>query len=330
MVNSLWSQHEFTANIRSTYNTYDTAHQLDRPMVDAKANGRIDISDLTRLDLEARYYLGTDSPGSPNVQANLLWFPIYHQLGGTAGLGQRFNRLELIVKGGADRTTYTDSHFDDGQVSSNADRNFNRFFTTGRANYELLPGLRPFTEVTHDRRVYDLDIDAAGVNRNSQGLSGRVGSTFDFATLFLGEVSMGYLRRHYDDPNLTSFGAYLVDASLIWLPTALTTLRLNVTTTVAESTLAGVSGVLTREYTGQVDHAFRRWLIGTLKFMRGVDVYEGSPRVDLRYAFTAQLTHMLTREWWARVEYRNEWRDSNVAGQDYSANVYLVGLRLQR
>ena len=72
--------------------------------------------------------------------------------------------------------------------------------------------------------------------------------------------------------------------------------------------------MLTREYTGQIDHAFRRWLIGTLRFTRGMDDYVGSPRVDLRYVAAAQLTYMLTRDWWARAEYRNEWRDSNAPG----------------
>ena len=330
LVNSNWSRHELTATLRGSYTGYDTANQLNRPLVDTKVNGRIDVTSLTRIDLEGRYYMGTDSPGSPNIQANLLWFPIYHQVGGTAGIGQRINRFDLSLKSGADRTTYTDSHFDDGEVSSNADRNFNRYFTTGRASYDLLPGVRPFTEFTADSRVYDLEIDAAGVHRNSQGVSGRLGSSFDFSQRLTGEASAGYIRRHYDDPQLPSFGAYLIDASLIWTMSALTTVRFTAVTVVSESTLAGVSGVLTREYTGQIDHAFRRWLIGTLRFTRGMDDYVGSTRIDLRYVAAAQLTYMLTRNWWARAEYRNEWRDSNAPGADYSANVYLLGLRWQR
>ena len=77
-------------------------------------------------------------------------------------------------------------------------------------------------------------------------------------------------------------------------------MRFTAVTTVSESTLAGVSGVLTREYTAQIDHAFRRWLIGTLRFTRGIDDYVGSPRLDLRYVAAAQLSYMLTRDWWAQ------------------------------
>ena len=330
LVNSLWSQHELTATLRGAYWNYDNFDRMSRPLVDSKVNGRYDITSLARIDVEGRYYLGTDSPGSPNIQADLKWLPIYHQVGATVGLGQRINHFDLIGKLGADRTTYTDSHFEDGQVASNADRNFNRYFMTGRINYELSPGVVPFTEFVTDTRVYDLDIDAGGVHRNSQGVSGRIGSSFLFLGTLTGEASAGYLRRRYDDPKIPSFGAYLIDASLIWTLNALTTARFTAATTVGESRLFGVSGVVTREYTGQIDHAFRRWLIGTLRFSRGMDDYIGSPRLDLRYSAAAQLSYMLTRDWWARAEYRNEWRDSNIPGQNYSANVYQLGLRWQR
>jgi hypothetical protein len=36
-----------------------------------------------------------------------------------------------------------------------------------------------------------------------------------------------------------------------------------------------VSGTLTRDFTLQADHSFRRWLIGTLKVGYGLDDYEG-------------------------------------------------------
>jgi hypothetical protein len=329
-VNSLWSRHELTATLRGSYWDYDTFGRMDRPLVDTKVNGRYDITSLARIDVEGRYYLGTDSPGSPNIQADLKWLPIYHQVGGTVGFGQRINRFEFIGRIGGDRTTYTDSHFEDGQTASNADRNFNRFFTTGRINFELSPGVIPFTEFNADTRVYDLYLDAGGDHRNSQGVSGKIGSSFLLLGSLTGEASVGYQRRRYDTAVLPSFGAYLVDASLIWTLNALTTARFTAVTSVGESRLTGVSGVLTREYTAQIDHAFRRWLIGTLRFSRGMDDYIGSPRLDLRYVAAAQLTYMLTRNWWVRAEYRNEWRDSNAPGQDYSANVYQFGLRWQR
>jgi len=102
------------------------------------------------------------------------------------------------------------------------------------------------------------------------------------------------------------------------------------TTRADESRLAGVSGVFTREVALQVEHAFRLWLVGTLKFVAGYDDYVGSPRQDDRYAASAAITYKLTRELHLKSELRREWLRSNVTGVDYNANIVLLGLRLQR
>ena len=91
------------------------------------------------------------------------------------------------------------------------------------------------------------------------------------------------------------------------------------TTTAAESTIPGVSGVLTRGLAAQVNHAFRRWLTATGTFAFWLDDYEGSPRVDKRYATSALLTYKAAREFWLKAKYRHEWRTSNIPGNDYAA-----------
>ena len=68
------------------------------------------------------------------------------------------------------------------------------------------------------------------------------------------------------------------------MASALTTFKLTAVTRADESTVPGVSGQFTREVTLQVDHAFRRWLIATGKFLYGNDDYVGSDRDDNRYS----------------------------------------------
>ena len=58
----------------------------------------------------------------------------------------------------------------------------------------------------------------------------------------------------------------LTSASLVWTATPLTTAKFLATTSIDETTLAGVSGVLTHLYTVEVDHDFRRWLTAIGKF----------------------------------------------------------------
>jgi hypothetical protein len=72
------------------------------------------------------------------------------------------------------------------------------------------------------------------------------------------------------------------DASLKWQATGLTAATLTGSSRGEEVVLAGVSGALRRDIGLQIDHAFRRWLIGTIRFGYGLDDYIGSDRVDTR------------------------------------------------
>jgi hypothetical protein len=330
LINSNWDRHELTATLRGAYVTYDTMHTLDRPTADVKVNGRIDVTRDTRIDVEGRYLLFTDYLGSPNIQAGLSHLPIGMDYGATVGFGQRFNRFDVTLKGLVDRTVYNDSEFTDGTSASNAGRNFNRYGTQLRTSYEVTPGVKPFVEVGADLRQYDLELDAGGNNRTSTGRYGKVGTTFELRPTLTGEASFGYLSRSYQDPTLEEVHGWTTDAALVWLASALTTVRLTSTTGTAESTLVGVSGQFTRETTIQIDHAFRRWLIATFKVTRGFDDYVGSTREDIRYVASSALAYTLSRELVLKGEFRQEWRHSNSPGNDYFANVWLVGLRLQR
>jgi hypothetical protein len=328
--NSNWTRHEFTGDLRGSYYTYDNLSSQNRPNMDSKLTGRVDVTRDTRIDLETRLLVGTDNPGSPNIQAGLSKLPIFTTWGGTAGLGHRFNRFDVAAKGGAERTVYQDSTFTGGQTSSNEDRNYNRYSTQLRGSYELTPGMKPFVEVGADKRVHDLEVDFSGLRRNSDGRFIKGGTTFEFTRILTGDIAVGWLMRDYEDPSLQKLAGMTLDGSLTWVVSALTTAKLVATTRADESRVFGVSGVFTHEITLQVDHAFRRWLVATGRLLYGNDDYVGSPRDDNRYSASAALTYKLSRELWLKSEYRHAWLRSSVSGANYDADVILLTLRAQR
>jgi hypothetical protein len=123
-VRSDLERHQLNADIHSSFIEYPDVRFANRPYVDAKADGRIDMTRNTEINLQARYLLSTDYPGSPNLPVGIARLPIFETVGGTAGLTQRFNRLEVSLKGGVDRTEYQDSQLLDGTSSSNKDRDY--------------------------------------------------------------------------------------------------------------------------------------------------------------------------------------------------------------
>jgi hypothetical protein len=217
----------------------------------------------------------------------------------------------------------------DGSSASNEDRNYDQYGVKLRGGYELSPGVRPFIEVGADTRRHDLEVDRSGYQRNSKGVTGRVGTTFELSRLLTGEISLGYTRRNYEDLRLEQLGGLIGDASLVWAANALTTVTLTGKSAIGESTSAGTSGVLYRDIGLQVDHSFRRWLIGSAKLGLGLDNYVGMLRTDRRFSAGAGLTYKISRSIQIKGEFRQDWLRSNVSGVDYTASIFMLGLRFQ-
>ncbi|HXW24503.1 MAG TPA: outer membrane beta-barrel protein [Xanthobacteraceae bacterium] len=330
LVSSDWERHQLDIAMRGYYNYYPDVLLGDRPYLDAKADGRIDVTRDIRIDVEGRYLLSTDYPGSPNITADIAKLPIYTDVGATLGVGERFNRFDVSVKGTFDRFDWQDSLLTNGTMSSNADRDYNQYGAQLRGSYEVLPGLKPFAELDADTRVHDLPIDRTGADRDSDGLAAKIGTTFEFTRTLTGSISVGYLSRLYVDPNLPNIDAPLLDASLVWAASGLTTVKFAAKTTVDESVLPDVSGVLRHDNGIEISHALQRWLITTVKFGYGIDDYIGSLRQDHRYVASLGMTYKLNRELWLKGELRQEWLASNIPLSNYAATIALIGLRVQR
>ena len=331
-VRSDWARHSLTANIVGSFTDYTSnafSPSLNRPYLNGTIDGRIDVRRDTQVLLENRFLVTTDNPGSPNLVAGLAKLPIYTTAGGTVGVAQQFNRFQFTLKGTIDRSVYDNSLLTDGESVSNADRDFNQYGGIARFGYDLGPGLKPFVEFAADERIHDEQIDRNGLHRDSTGVSGKAGATLDLFGSLTGELALGYMQRTYKDPTLPNIGGPVLDGSLIWQVSALTTAKLTAASTVNESVLPGTSGGFSRDANVQVDHAFRWWLIGTAQAGYGHDDYVGLDRHDNRYFVSAGMTYKLNRLMQLKGTLRQDWLTSNTSGVAYAATSFLAGVRLQ-
>jgi hypothetical protein len=324
-----WSRHELTAHLRGAYHEYLDVQGADRPEASGRVNLRVDATRDTRIDLEGRYFLDTQRPGSPELNAPVAERPLVQTGGGSLGVTQRFNRLSLGLRGNVDRTTYEDARLPDGVILDQSDRDVTQYEARLRAGYELKPGLTPFVEGIVDTRDYDRTVDDAGFRRSSDGLGARAGSTFEITRKLTGEASGGYMERRYDDERLPDLRGPLVEGSIIWAATPLTTVRLRGTTQIADTSLADSSGALVSRATLEVQHDLRRnlSLIGSVTVSQAD--YRGIFLREEGLAASLKLDYRLTRSVALRASFTHERLRSTDPGDDYTANVYLVGLRFQ-
>jgi hypothetical protein len=337
-----WERHALVADLRGSYTGYGgnlpaivdgaaspAPTNIDRPNFNGHIDGRLDVTEDTHLTAEVLLLAATDNPGSPNILAGLARYPVYTTLGGTFGVDHRFNRLEFWAGATVDRTVYQVSNLTDGTTSTNDDRNFNQYGGVGRLGYELTPAVRPFVEVEGDSRVHDLPLDRNGYARDSTGGYAKGGTTFEFSRLLIGEVSIGYAARDYVDPRLARLDGLLTAGSLVWTATPLTTARFISTTSIDETVVPGVSGVLTHLYTVEVDHDFRRWLTAIGKFTYGTLDYQGDGRFDKIYSIEGDLVYKLTRSLWIKGTLRRDILNSNFPGSSSASTVMMLGVRVQ-
>ena len=336
-----WERHALVADLRGSFTGYTNTFppvngvvssaptNIDRPDFIGHVDGRLDVTRDTRLLGQARLRVATDNPGSPNVQAGLSRYPVYATFGGTLGVDQNFNRLQLSAGAAVDRTVYQYSQLTDGTSTSNDDRNYNQYGGLGRVSYDLMPGLKPFGEIEGNVRSHDLLVDRNGYQRNSSGGNVRAGTSFELSRLLTGEVAVGWAARTYEDPRLQSLQGLLTSASLVWAATPLTTAKFFATTSIDETTVPGVSGVLTHTYTAEVDHDFRRWLTAIGKFTWGTQQYQGDDRFDRFYSLSGDLIYKLNRSIWLKGTLRRDWLDSNQPGNSTASTVVMLGVRVQ-
>jgi hypothetical protein len=337
-----WERHALVADLRGSFTGYGNTFpppadgtissaptNVDRPDFTGHVDGRLDVTHDTHLLGEVRLRVATDNPGSPNVQAGLARYPIYTTLGGSFGIDQNFNRLDIAAIGNVDRTVYQNSVLTDGEVTTNDDRNFNQFGGVGRVSYDLLPGVKPFVEVEGDNRVHDVAFDRNGFQRDSTGGYAKGGTTFEFTRLLTGDIGVGYALRDYVDPRLNRLQGLLVSSSLTWTATPLTTAKFYSNTSIDETTLPGAAGVLTHTYTVEVDHDFRRWLTAIGKFTYGTYDYQGDIRRDKTYSLEGDLVYKMTRNMWIKGSLSRNILDSNIPLSSSASTVVMLGVRLQ-
>lgn len=327
---SEWTRHEVTLDLRGSYTAYTDVEGADRPDLLTVLRARIDVTSLSKIELESKFGLTTENPGSPDAIASVRRQPNVYAFGQSAAWVQRFNRFEVTMGAGVERNIYDSAELTNGTSLSLADRDYIQYSARLRGAYEWSPDVKPFVEASVDRRERDLPVDFSGIRRDSDGYALRGGISFGRKEILSGEISAGFAHRTYADPSLNDISGLIFDSSLVWRATGLTTFRLNASSGIDETSVPGASGVLRHEARLVAEHAFRRWLIGSasIGFLR--EDYRGAGLVNDYLRSSIALTYYLNRSLALKGEFRNERLFSGTPGQDYTANIGLIGLRLQR
>lgn len=333
-VRSDWNRHAIgldAAGVASFHNRF--ASEDDRELT-LGAAGRLDVLSTTTIDgaidyevrqtsrntVELRGQTGTDRGDVETVRAALEAAHRFNRVDVSAGYGlTRFD--DVSASGGANGTTV---------VAAAVERDYHEHATTGEIGYTFTPALRVSLDATHRRRDYAATVFADGIGRDAETWRLRGGLEAELTPTIQADVALGYIALSPDADALAGVNGIVVDAIVTWQPTALTTVRLAAASDATPTTLTGSAGSITRSVGVEVEHAFRRWLIGTARLAYGTEDFSGVDRNESNFAAGVDVEYLLNRDWALLGSADHDAFDSSVAGQDSTTNTLRLGLRARR
>ncbi|HRK23484.1 MAG TPA: outer membrane beta-barrel protein [Beijerinckiaceae bacterium] len=325
-----WSRHQLQFDLKGAYLLFQDVNDADRPTLDAKLTFRGDISRDTTLNLELKEKVDTQRPGSLDLTSAVKGRPAFYTHSGSIGVTQKFGYASITAAANVDRATYDQGVTYAGLSYDQSDRNYTTYGARLRGAYEITPGIVPYVEAMVDSRQYDREFNASGYRRSSDGVIGRVGTTFEVTQQLTGDVSAGYGMRRYDDSRLDHLSGLLIDASLVWQMSPLTKMTLKGTSEFVETATVGSSGAVNRKVSVDLAHDLLRNVTVTGSLGYSQTLYQGIGLMEQTINAGLKFDYKIDRTFVVRGSYAYERGLSDNAGQSYLAHVFLLGLRIQR
>ena len=328
-----WSRSDLHGSLKGGYTDYFSDPQSNAPYGSGVLDGRLDVTHDLSFDAEGRFNVAEQTLSSLGLvtggAVGASEHPLVETFGATLGASQKFGDLTLALHGTLDRTTYQDTTV--GGVQEDLSSNdFNDWGLRGRASYQISPSVSPFVEVDADARRFDAAVDFGGYARNSDGVQALGGASLAFTQQLTGEASVGYGARAYQDARLPDMRAPLIDASLIWSATPLTTLTAKAQTSLADTMTPGASGAVARAFTLDVAHALTRAVTLGASAGYSSDDYVGVALRDATVSLGLRAEYHLSRDLVLKASATRQQYASSAPNSNYIANVFMLGLRLQR
>ncbi len=325
---SNWSRHAVELRASGDLSYHDKYPSEDDRAYLLEALGRLDVTSRTNLQglyahefaQEGRSAINALSIGTrPNIEVDRV----------RAAFNHRFNRLSVQLRGNIIDTAYS-TNIVDGQVVSNADRDYTLYEQGVRPKWEFSPYLFAFADISFNQRDYNIAAYSDGILRSSTGERYRFGLSFgDVSQILRGNISLGYGRQDIDNHELPVVDGFLIDADLAWQISAITLLSFTATSDVAETTTAYSPGVLERNYGIEARHAFTRYLVGStaLGYMTRDFINTDITNEQFTAAVGAEYYVNPWAVLFTRYVHTNFW--SSQPDNTYQAEEVQVGVRLR-
>ncbi|POF31029.1 outer membrane beta-barrel protein [Roseibium marinum] len=320
-----WSRHQLDMSLRGSYTGYPDSPDDDDTSVAAAANLRLDISEATQMNGGLAYAYSREDDGSAESSSGT---DHVQTLSGSLGATRAIGLVAATASVGADRNIYTSDGGSGGSTESGRDNTL--YSTSLRLDGNAGGVLSPFVEGSLLLRRYDQSCsDSLCEKRDANGYQLRGGLTVASGPKITGELGAGWRIEDIEDSRLDNLSGLVVDGSLVWSPSRLTTVTAGLGTSFEATDINGASGSIIYSGDIRLAHAFSDRFVAESGFGYSYRTYQGVSIEESTLTGFSGLTFALTRNVALTADYTHRRFDSSQAGSDYSENAVEAGLRFR-
>lgn len=201
---------------------------------------------------------------------------------------------------------------------------------TARIGYEFMRGYEVFARGKLSNRQYADFRDDNGFARGGDGYEAVLGADFRLTGTLSGDVYAGQASKSFDDVRFRDVDSFVYGSSLLWFPTQLTSVKLQVDRSIEDAVLTSASSYIQSDHNVRVEHELQRDILvsadagySTFDFQGGVD------REDKIYSAGLGGKYLVSRNVYLGADYQLRQRNSDATFSDYQQQVVMatIGLR---
>ncbi len=322
---SNWGRHAIAFTGLADINTNVINNEENNVGGVAQLEGRYDIENQTWIAGSTSYQRVTEPRGNTSSFGAAAEPTQFDNFSAGSELYRGLGQLKAKANYDFNYKDYDTVNLVGGGTINQNNRNRTNHKVKAELEYELTRNLKPFI-----RGAYDVMDYTSNSLRNSTGYGVNAGAKFDFGGITTATAYAGYKGRDYYNYASGSINAFDFGADVLWNVTELTSVQLEASRTIEETTLGGVAapgssnayvstgGSLT------ATHELRRDLIVEANASFTNNDYKNSAREDDNYGVGAGARYFFNRNFYSDLTYDFVTRDSNVAASDYDRHVALV------
>ncbi len=317
-----WSRHQFDASLRGSYTGYPENSDDDDGSVAAVARLRLDISEATQVTTDLAYTYSREEDGNAENAAGTT--DNIQQLSGGVSASRKVGLVAVTAAADVDRSVYTS----DGGSESGRDNTL--YSTSLRLDGNAGGVLSPFVVGSLLLRRYDQTCsDALCEKRDANGYEVKGGVTIASGPKISGELGAGWRVEQIEDSRLDNLAGLVVDGSLVWSPTRLTTVTAGVGTNFSATDIDGASGSIIYSGDLRLAHGFSERLVAEAGVGFSYRTYQGVSIEERTLTGFGGATFALTRNIALTANYTHRRFDSSQQDSDYTENAIEAGLRFR-